>query len=60
METPKQLQSVETDEYSLEIIQCSCGFHLGIDATYLEQIGDFIILCPCCSKFLNTKHILMC
>ena len=46
----RDLKPVETEEYSLEVIECDCGFHLGVDATYLEQVGDIIISCPSCGK----------
>lgn len=45
----KQLKSIETDEYSLEVFECSkCGFHIGLDASYLDQVGKLIIICPSC------------
>jgi hypothetical protein len=27
----KRLKSVETEQYSLEVIECDCGYHMGID-----------------------------
>ena len=40
---PKRLPSVETDKVQLEVIECVCGYHMGIDATYLEQVTDFTL-----------------
>lgn len=38
-----------TEGYELEVVECTnCGFHLGIDATYLEQVDGVGILCPSC------------
>ena len=51
----KVLQSVETDQYSLDVIECSCGYHMGIDSTFLEQVGDFKTICPSCSREIETK-----
>jgi hypothetical protein len=53
----KRLESVETDKVQLEVIECDCGFHLGIDATYLDQVGDFVISCPSCSEMIDTAEV---
>ena len=55
----KRLQSAETDEYQIEVIECDCGYHMGIDATYLIQMGDFETACPACRKILNTGDIVL-
>jgi hypothetical protein len=44
----KRLPSVETDLVSLEVMECTCGFHMGLDVTYMEQVGDFEFKCPAC------------
>ena len=44
------LDPCENDVYSLEVVECDCGFHLGIDATYLDQVGPVDIACPSCGK----------
>jgi hypothetical protein len=54
----KRLKSIETDEYQLEVIQCDCGYHMGIDATYIEHVGDFVAICPACSAIIDTEEIL--
>ena len=53
----KRLNSIETELVSFEVIECDCGYHMGIDATYLDQVGDFIITCPACSIDLDTANI---
>ena len=53
----KRLQSIENDQVSLEVVECVCGFHLGIDATYLEQVGDVKVTCPSCGFVLETAKI---
>lgn len=32
----------------LEIVECACGFHLGVDATFLLQVGAVTVACPSC------------
>ena len=34
----KLIETVETDKCSLSVYECDCGFHLGIDTSYLEQV----------------------
>ena len=53
----KRLPSVETDIVQLEIGECDCGYHFGIDATYLDQVKDFIFICPVCGSQLDTAII---
>ena len=45
-----RLDDIENDVVSLEVYECTCGFHLAVDATYLEQVGTIIdIPCPSCA-----------
>ena len=55
----KRIDAIETDRYSLEIIECDCGFHIGIDATFLEQVGDTKITCPSCQSVISTKDVVI-
>lgn len=50
-----ELQSVETEQYSLCVFECVCGFHIGIDATYLDQVGEVKVRCPSCQANLYIK-----
>jgi len=51
----KRLQSVENDQVQLEVVECDCGYHMGIDATYLDQVDDFIAPCPSCNTLISTS-----
>jgi hypothetical protein len=53
----RRMQDVEQDGYSLEVFECNCGFHLGIDATYLEAVDDVEIPCPNCKEIINTAEL---
>ena len=53
----KRLESMSNDTVELEVIECDCGYHMGIDATYLEQVDDIKFACPNCEKEINTAVV---
>lgn len=53
----KCIDCISNELYELEIYECSCGFHIGLDATYLDQCGPIKTPCPSCGALLNTKLI---
>lgn len=53
----KRLKSVENGEVSLEIGECDCGYHFGVDATFLDQVTDFTFQCPSCERWIDTGEI---
>jgi len=43
--------NTEDNKAVLDVIECQCGFHIGIDETYLEQVKQFVsISCPSCDE----------
>ena len=42
----------DPDKYELEVVECTCGYHMGIDASYLEQVGAVEATCPSCKAKL--------
>jgi hypothetical protein len=56
--TMKRLESVENDIVQLEVVECICGYHMGIDATYLDQVGDFVTRCPSCDREIDTSLVI--
>lgn len=53
----KYIESIDTDKVELEVYECDCGFHLGIDATYLEQVSDCVkIKCPACGATIEAEE----
>lgn len=52
----KQLKSISDDTVVLEVYECICGFHLGIDATYLDQVTDVKLPCPVCGAMFDTTE----
>jgi hypothetical protein len=54
----KRLDSVENDQVQLEVVECDCGYYMGVDATYIEQVGDLFCHCPACGAIIDTAAIL--
>ena len=38
-------------------IECSCGYHINIDFTYIDQVKDFKSNCPNCENVIDTSLI---
>lgn len=53
----KRLNSVETEQVQLEVGECDCGYHFGVDATFLDQQGDFRFDCPSCGTPIDTAQV---
>ena len=53
----KRLNSAVTEQYELEVIECDCGYHMGIDATYLLQVGEVVVDCPSCGIEIDTRFV---
>ena len=51
------LRAMCNDKVELEVIECDCGYHMGIDASFLLQVGDFVTKCPSCDEVIDTKKI---
>lgn len=53
----KRLKSVENDQVGLEVGECDCGYHFGVDASFLEQVTDFTFECPSCGRRIDTGEL---
>lgn len=53
----KYLGLLSNDKVELEVIECDCGFHIGVDATYLDQVTDVSIICPSCCEYIYTQDL---
>lgn len=53
----RRLNGVETEEVSMEVGECDCGYHFGVDATYLDQVEDFKFPCPSCGRIIDTADL---
>lgn len=54
----KYIQAIENAKISMEIVECDCGYHMGFDATYLDQVGDTMAICPACFKEITTAGLI--
>lgn len=54
----KYLEQVSGKACELEVVECDCGFHLGVDASYLEQVGNTLVTCPSCGLERDTKGVI--
>ena len=50
----KRLEPACSEKYELDVIECDCGFHIGLDATYLDQVDEIEIPCPSCKRIIYT------
>jgi len=55
----KMLTPIETDEYSLVVVECNCGMHMGFDFSYIDQMGDIFTPCPNCGETMSSSEALM-
>lgn len=54
---PKYIESIETEKVQLDVIECDCGFHIGLDATYIDQVDEVNIECPSCGITISSTII---
>lgn len=58
----KKIGDVSTDRFSLEVIECDCGYHMGIDSSYVEQVEDAFfehpVNCPSCGAKILVRDLL--
>lgn len=45
------------ERMELNFVECQCGFHFGLDNTFVDQVEDFKIICPACSRYIDTADI---
>ena len=58
MEPPENwVCDFENEFCTMDIYKCSCGFHIGLDSTYIDQISEIEIECPNCNKMIATHEI---
>ncbi|KKN26571.1 hypothetical protein LCGC14_0873390 [marine sediment metagenome] len=39
----------------LVVVECGCGFHIGLDHTFLDQVGTTDVVCPSCGVRLSLE-----
>ncbi len=48
------IDEIHANVYTIVVYQCECGFHIGFDLTYLDQVGNIKIPCPACARLMDT------
>jgi len=51
------MKIVPYEKTEMCIIECDCGFHIGLDSTFMLQERDFTLPCPACGKLIDTRDI---
>lgn len=51
----KYITSLVTTVVELEVYECQCGFHIGIDATFLDQVSGVNHRCMSCDRVNYVK-----
>jgi len=52
-----KLPDIENNKVQLCVYECACGFHIGLDFTYIDQCEDIVIACPSCRRILDTSKV---
>lgn len=52
-----EIKTINPSSCELITIECECGYHMGIDYSYVEQVSDFKTLCPSCDRIIDTTTI---
>jgi len=51
------IESVAGKRVELEVYECDgCGFHIGFDSSYIDQVGDVSIQCPSCGEVVISSE----
>ena len=53
----KRLKPAFSDGYELDVLECGCGFHIGLDITFLDQVKEIKMPCPSCGEIIDTEKI---
>ena len=51
------MKIVPISKCQIDIIECDCGYHMGIDVTFTDQVNDFKTKCPSCKVTINTADM---
>ena len=60
----KRLESAMSSDgiAELEVIECDCGYHMGIDASFVSQVDDAFFerptVCPSCENIIPVRDLL--
>jgi len=49
------MKIVPKEKCQMDVIECDCGYHMGIDTSFIEAEGHFVIRCPACGTLVDTS-----
>jgi len=53
----KNIGEVETERFQLIVIECGrCQYHMGVDGSYIDQVGEINVVCPSCHNEIDTDE----
>lgn len=52
-----KIKIIPPSQCELLLIECECGYHMGIDFSYVDQVSDFKTPCPSCDLVIDTATI---
>lgn len=51
------IESLEGEKATIEVVECSCGYHMGFDSSFLDQVSNMKASCPSCGAIIDTALI---
>lgn len=58
----KRIEGAYNDKVELEVIECDCGYHMGIDGSFVihndDAFFDIETKCPSCQKVIPVRDLL--
>lgn len=54
----EKIEVIKQNNYSLDVYKCQCGFVLGVDSDYLDDVLTILIRCPACTKMLVIEKVI--
>ena len=50
------IECLDNGRVQLSVYECGCGFHIGIDSSFLEQVEELSVTCPSCGERITTAE----
>lgn len=57
VERESKMKIVPIEITELIVVECDCGFHLGLDFTFIDQVSEIKTNCPSCKAEIDTSKL---